>query len=233
MTLKPKKKAGLLVVCLLLMFMCSLALGQQEKPHTHQRGRTQHSQSFVRLILLNADREPLADCAVQISIQQKTAPPEQWKGVTSKRGVVSVPFALFKGIDEGSVHLTVETEAYSSQQWIEKDSSRNDLPLTLELQLTRKPTIRLQLLKGAEETPLANSEVHLISNNGMRCIIPCPKTNNQKKWTGRTDATGTIEIPRDFIQMNTWIEAGLWKGYFPSERTRQLGQSLSIKLSQE
>lgn len=236
MIIKPKKFAGPFFVWLLSVFLCSLAFGQpvsRDSEQAQPQDRTQSPEPFVRLTLLKAETgEPLAKCGVQIFLQKKNYPAEQWSGETSPFGVVSVPFVLFKAIDEGPVNLTVETEAYRSQNWIQRDPPGNDLPLTLELKLMRKPTIRIQLLDSTAGTPLADSDVHLISTRGFRCLIPCPESNHPKEWSGRTDASGAFEIPVDFIQYDTRIESGLLKGRIPYEVTKKPPQSVIVKLSQ-
>lgn len=62
--------------------------------------------------------------------------------------------------------------------------------------------IKIQLLDVRTTKPIANSDVEVWSDNGVRCnVAPCP--TNGKAWNGKSDARGHVVIPRSFIQETT------------------------------
>lgn len=65
-------------------------------------------------------------------------------------------------------------------------------------------TVRLRLLDAVTAMAIANTDVEIRSDNGMRCIrAPC--RDNAKRWNGRTDAGGSVTAPVDALQVVTSI----------------------------
>ena len=75
----------------------------------------------------------------------------------------------------------------------------------------RGTTVRVQLVDARSARPLANADVQIASDNGIRCIrAPCP--TNARRWGGRSDATGYVVVPTSIIQQATTISAGRASG---------------------
>jgi hypothetical protein len=65
-------------------------------------------------------------------------------------------------------------------------------------------TVRLKLLDAVTTLAIANTDVEIRSDNGMRCIrAPCP--NDARRWNGRTDEEGSVMAPVDALQVVTSI----------------------------
>jgi hypothetical protein len=65
-------------------------------------------------------------------------------------------------------------------------------------------TVRVRLLDASSGRPIANADVELSSDNGIRCVqAPCP--TNGKEWRGRSDAAGQVMIPTSTLQAVTSI----------------------------
>jgi hypothetical protein len=65
-------------------------------------------------------------------------------------------------------------------------------------------TVRLRLLDAVTARAIADTEVEISSDSGIRCIrAPCP--TNAKRWNGRTDAEGSVRVPTDALQVVTNI----------------------------
>jgi len=66
--------------------------------------------------------------------------------------------------------------------------------------------VRVRLLDAFSGHAIANADVELWSDNGVRCIqAPCP--TNMRQWTGRTDAAGDVVFPTRILQPVTTIKA--------------------------
>jgi hypothetical protein len=66
-------------------------------------------------------------------------------------------------------------------------------------------SVRVQLLDVASGRPIANAEVEVSSDNGVRCVQPPCPTNSQQ-WTGRSDASGQVVIPKTALQAVTTVK---------------------------
>jgi hypothetical protein len=66
-------------------------------------------------------------------------------------------------------------------------------------------SVRIGLLDAVSGRPIANTDVELWSDNGVRCVqAPCP-TNGQE-WAGRSDASGQVVIPTSAVQAVTAVK---------------------------
>jgi hypothetical protein len=108
-------------------------------------------------------------------------------------------------------------------------------------------TVRVRLLDAVTALPIANTDVEIRSDNGIRCIqAPCP--TDTRRWNGRTDGEGSVMAPVDALQVMTSIgtpahradmiadsyeaEDGAWiVEMFPRERPAELEfHPLDLKL---
>lgn len=63
---------------------------------------------------------------------------------------------------------------------------------------------KLQLIDAQSAKPIANQEIRVDSDNGIRCFrAPC--NTDFQRWTGNTNAEGWIEIPQEKINKVTSI----------------------------
>lgn len=66
--------------------------------------------------------------------------------------------------------------------------------------------IRVTVLDAASGKPIAKTEVHVYSDNGVRCIrAPCP--TNAKDWKGHTDGNGVFKLPSTVVQQSMTLTA--------------------------
>jgi hypothetical protein len=66
-------------------------------------------------------------------------------------------------------------------------------------------SVRVRLLDAVSGGPIANAEVELWSDNGIRCVqAPCP-TNGQQ-WSGRSNAAGQVMFPTSALQAVTAVK---------------------------
>ncbi|GEM_PF-5895162 len=65
--------------------------------------------------------------------------------------------------------------------------------------------VRVQLFDVYSGLALANADVEVTSDNGIRCSVPnCP--TNSHTWSGRSDNSGVLMIPRSAIQFNNDVK---------------------------
>jgi hypothetical protein len=66
--------------------------------------------------------------------------------------------------------------------------------------------VRLRLVKARSGAPIANADVTLDSDTGVRCIrAPCP--SRSADWTGRSDGRGEVEVPTRVLHASTVVSA--------------------------
>jgi hypothetical protein len=88
------------------------------------------------------------------------------------------------------------------------ESSGQGAPSILDV---KADAVRVRLLDASTGRPIANADVKLRSDNGVRCIQPpCP--TNVRQWTGRTDAAGGVIVPTRILQPVTTINASRYEG---------------------
>jgi hypothetical protein len=64
--------------------------------------------------------------------------------------------------------------------------------------------VHLQLLDAFLGAPIANADIAVESDNGIRCVrTPCP--TNAKRWVGHSDDVGRLAVPRSVLQIVTYI----------------------------
>lgn len=74
----------------------------------------------------------------------------------------------------------------------------------LTIQQVKGETIRVKLLDAVSCEVIANSEVKVQSDNGVRCVRPpCP--TNHRTWKGKTDDRGYVLVPKSMVQHVTTI----------------------------
>jgi hypothetical protein len=72
-------------------------------------------------------------------------------------------------------------------------------------------SIHLRLLDAATAKPLANAEVEMWSDNGIRCIkAPCP--TDGKQWKGTSDAAGGVTLPKSALNTTANIKSAAYTG---------------------
>jgi len=65
--------------------------------------------------------------------------------------------------------------------------------------------VRIRVMDAFAGAPLAATEVRVTSDNGIRCVqAPCP--TDGATWTGRTDSTGLVTVPKSAFDVETWLE---------------------------
>jgi hypothetical protein len=61
-------------------------------------------------------------------------------------------------------------------------------------------TIRIRLVDAATGRPIADSEVEVYTDNGIRCVTaPCP--TDGLTWRGRSDAQGVVAVPKSAVNV--------------------------------
>jgi hypothetical protein len=74
----------------------------------------------------------------------------------------------------------------------------------------------VKLLDAYTTEPIANSDVHVVSDNGIRCrAAPCP--TETVTWSGRSDARGYVAIPRVLVNVNTSVATPFHNGELTDE----------------
>jgi hypothetical protein len=68
----------------------------------------------------------------------------------------------------------------------------------------RGDSVRVKLLDVASARVIANAEVELWSDNGVRCYA-APCRTGDRKWNGRSDSDGYVVIPTTALQVVTSI----------------------------
>jgi hypothetical protein len=64
----------------------------------------------------------------------------------------------------------------------------------------------VQLFDVYSGLALANADAEVTSDNGIQCELPPCPTNGQT-WSGRSDDSGVLTIPRSAIQFDTYVKA--------------------------
>ncbi len=70
---------------------------------------------------------------------------------------------------------------------------------------TSQGPVRVQLFDVYSGLAIANTLVEVTSDNGIRYSVPPCPTNGQT-WSGQTDASGSLMIPRSAIQFNNDVK---------------------------
>ena len=66
--------------------------------------------------------------------------------------------------------------------------------------------LQVRVIDAGTQKALANTDVDVYSDNGIRCIqAPCP--TNGMSWRGRTDKHGVVVIPDSVVQYSMTIGA--------------------------
>ncbi len=73
---------------------------------------------------------------------------------------------------------------------------------------SRGDVVRIHIFDAFSGEPIANTDVVVSSDNGMRCEpTPCP--TNDRSWNGKTGSTGQVAVPRTELQASTDIETAV------------------------
>jgi len=90
-------------------------------------------------------------------------------------------------------------------------------------------TARVRLLDAASGRPVANADVEVWSDNGIRCVqAPCPTTG--RRWTGRTDAIGQVDLPTSALQAVTVVKTPGYEGDLIGESEPAEGEGWNAEL---
>ena len=93
-------------------------------------------------------------------------------------------------------------------------------------------SVQLQLLDASTARPLANADVELWSDNGIRCIkAPCP--TDGKQWKGSSDAKGRVTIPKSALNTTANIRSGAYTGDLVGDATSDAKGGWSIEMLSE
>jgi hypothetical protein len=72
-------------------------------------------------------------------------------------------------------------------------------------------TVRVQLIDAATARPIAGATIEVTSSNGITCVkAPCP--TDTKVWTGMTDASARVAIPKSAMNTATTVKSGAYFG---------------------
>ncbi len=86
--------------------------------------------------------------------------------------------------------------------------SAGTLPSILE---AKGDSLRLRLVDAMTAQPIANAEIEIQSDNGIRCIkAPCPTHGNS--WKGRSDASGIVVIPKGALNTTARLRGAAHQG---------------------
>lgn len=93
-------------------------------------------------------------------------------------------------------------------------------------------SVHVQFLDATSAQPIADTDIELWSDNGIRCIkAPCP--TNGKQWKGKSDADGRIVIPRSALNTSTTLKSDAWHGDVIEDASPVAGGSWTIELFAE
>ena len=96
--------------------------------------------------------------------------------------------------------------------------------------------LQVRVIDAGTRKPLANTDVDVYSDNGIRCIqAPCP--TNGVSWGGRTDKHGVVVIPDSVVQASMSIGApgyravGITRSKFRRRQTVALERDVAERTS--
>ena len=93
-------------------------------------------------------------------------------------------------------------------------------------------SVRVQFLDATSAQPIANTDIELWSDNGIRCIqAPCP--TNGKQWKGRSDAFGRMVIPKSALNTTTTLKSAIYHGDLVQDASPNGGGTWAIELFAE
>ena len=79
-------------------------------------------------------------------------------------------------------------------------------------------SVHVRLLDAGTAKPIANTEVVLFSDNGIRCIkAPCP--TDGKQWKGTSDADGRVTFPKSALNTTANIKTAAYDGDLVNDAT--------------
>jgi len=93
--------------------------------------------------------------------------------------------------------------------------------------------VRVQLFDVYSGLALPNTVVEVSSDNGIQCSAPpCP--TGGRTWSGQTDSSGVLMIPRSAIQFDTYVKTKDHRNVrLPEEVFRELSRTNPIELYPE
>jgi hypothetical protein len=84
--------------------------------------------------------------------------------------------------------------------------------------------LKLSVIDGTTNKPVANRSVQIDSQNGIDCIkAPCP--TNSKHWEGRTNRQGVVFIPQKVVQSYTLLTVNGYAGKTFDKDLRQSSEA--------
>jgi hypothetical protein len=93
-------------------------------------------------------------------------------------------------------------------------------------------SVRVQFLDATSAQPIADTEIELWSDNGIRCVqAPCP--TNGKQWKGKSDAYGRVVIPKSALNTSTTLKSDSYHGDLIQDASPGAAGSWTIELFAE
>jgi hypothetical protein len=93
-------------------------------------------------------------------------------------------------------------------------------------------SVHVRLLDAGTAKPIANSDVELYSDNGIRCIkAPCPTDGQQ--WKGTSDADGRVTIPKSALNTTANIKSAAYNGDLVGDATSDTKGGWNIAMFSE
>ena len=93
-------------------------------------------------------------------------------------------------------------------------------------------SVHVRMLDAATAKPIANTDVEMFSDNGIRCIkAPCP--TDGKHWKGTSDADGRVTIPKSALNTTANIKTATYDGDLVGDATSDSKGGWNIELFAE
>jgi hypothetical protein len=90
-------------------------------------------------------------------------------------------------------------------------------------------SVHVRLLDATTTKPIANTNVEVQSDNGIRCIrAPCP--TDGKEWKGSSDSNGRVTIPRSALNTTANIKTAGYDGDLVGDATSDAKGEWSVEL---
>ncbi len=131
--------------------------------------------------------------------------------------IIVIGIVSWRVWNQSSITKTTNDSSYSPASEKEPENEEKDATNIVTLTLISKATGKA----------VSKANVHIYSDNGIRCIQgPCP--TNGKSWDGTTNDNGEISVSKDYIQSNTNVTLEGFSGKYIDYKDGQTAYRLEF-----
>ncbi|MGC3981045.1 MAG: hypothetical protein QM808_07300 [Steroidobacteraceae bacterium] len=102
-------------------------------------------------------------------------------------------------------------------------------PKAVSIRTDTSPMVKLLLLDASTAQPIRDTGLTIQADEGIRCIrAPCP--SGYRRWQGRIDSAGRIDIPHALLLATVTLDTGTLAGDLIEDSRRSSGGIWTVEL---